>query len=272
MKWPEQPAPLPFCAADLSVSIAGTNRLSHVSLEIAAGGTLAVMGPARSGKSELLWAANRLLHEVPGARISGTVRVGGVDVNSIPIGELRQRVGLLIPAPLARTPFNEVAAALRTAARDEQTGERVEKALRRVGVWREVRHRLHQPYDPDDPVLLRLLCLARTLALEPGLLLLDDPTRGLDSLGRTRFEDAVGQATAAGATTLIWTTREPDQAGRVARQAAFLYAGRVVESGSTSSLFKQPGDPLTESFLTGNYQLLQRLTQPAPASPGGEHA
>jgi phosphate transport system ATP-binding protein len=96
---------------------------------------------------------------------------------------------------------------------------------------------------------------------EPGLLLLDDPTRGLDSIGRARFEDAVANVVATGSTTLIWATREPDQAGRVADTMAFLCAGELVESGPTANLFERPTDPRTESFLTGDYKKLLSLMQ-----------
>jgi len=104
---------------------------------------------------------------VPGAKVKGTVEVAQVDIRQVPSSELRKRVGLLITAPLARTPFTEVALPLQGVPPAE-AGTRVERALRLVGLWRELRDRLHEPYSISNPVLLRLLTLARTRVQEPG--------------------------------------------------------------------------------------------------------
>ncbi|HHW10065.1 MAG TPA: ATP-binding cassette domain-containing protein [Firmicutes bacterium] len=254
------PQPLSLEIKELTVRCRDGIRVKNVSLSVTAGGTLALMGPVNSGKSEILWAANGLLAEVPGMSITGQVLIDGIDNHNISVKELRHRVGLLIPVSLSRTPYSEVAVSLRSLSSPAQeVAAKVEWALRLVGLWKEVRDRLHQPYNHADPTLLRLLCLARTIARQPGLLLLDDPTRGLDSISRARFEDAVVRILAEGFATIIWGTREPDQAGRVAGQIAFLYNGELVESGSARCLFEFPRDPRTESFLTGDYRRLYAL-------------
>lgn len=258
MRLPEPPSPLSLAVTDLSAQVDGVQLLDQVSFEVPAGGTLSIVGPVNSGKSALMWAINRLLDEVPGAQIQGQVLVAGVDVTQIISSALRRRVGLLIPTPLARTPLEEIALPLRGRSHEE-IGEQTERVLRQVGLWPEMRDRLRQPYNANNPVTLRLMALARTLATSPGLLLLDDPTRGLDSIGRARFEDTVMAAAATGSMTLLWATREPDQAGRVGKHMAFLCGGKVIESGPTESLFERPNDPRTESFLTGNYKRLLSL-------------
>lgn len=258
MTLPKPPAPLGLDVANLTVTVKNKRLVHNVTFSVPPGGALSIAGPVGAGKSALLWAMNGLLAEVPGAHTSGSITIGGVPTQQVPPTELRRRVGLLITAPLARTPFAEVAIALQGSPA-AQAGNQVEQALRLVGLWRMLRDRLHQLYDHSDLVLLRLLTLARTVALQPGLLLLDDPTRGLDSMGRARFEDAVASIVSTGQTTLVWSTREPDQAGRVANQMAFLCAGEIVEMGAVEKLFERPADLRTESFLTGDYKQLLSL-------------
>jgi phosphate transport system ATP-binding protein len=258
MRLPEPPSSLSLAVANLTAQVDGVQLLDHVSFEVPADGSLSIVGPVGSGKSALMWAINRLLDEVPGAHVDGRILVAGVDITQVASRVLRRRVGLLIPTPLARTPFDEIALSLRGLSR-EAIGEQTERVLRLVGLWHEMRDRLRRPYNINNPVTLRLMALARALATSPGLLLLDDPTRGLDSIGRARFEDTVMAATAAGTMTLLWATREPDQAGRVAKHMAFLCCGKIIETGPTESLFERPKDPRTESFLTGNYKRLLSL-------------
>lgn len=271
MTLPEPPIPLSLSVSKLTAKLNSAYQLSDVTLEVPAGGTLSIVGPVGAGKSALLWAANRLLEEVPGVEIRGQVRVAGIDVTKVPLTILRRRVGLLIAAPLARTPFAEIALPLRRFPA-EHVGEKVEQALRLVGLWRDLRNCLHQPYNSNNPVFLRLLALARTMVLSPGLLLLDDPTRGLDSLGRARFEDAVAAIMATGRTTLVWATREPDQAGRVADTMAFLCSGQVVEVGPAEGIFERPADPRTESFLTGDYRALLSLVRDPSRQDNGRES
>jgi phosphate transport system ATP-binding protein len=255
---PNPPQALSLSVTDLSVHIGGKHQLKGISFQVPQGGAISITGPVNSGKSALLWAVNGLLYEVPGAKIKGRVQIDNIDLQQIPVDQLRQRVALHITAPLARTPFSEVALPLQ-GTRLADVGARVEHVLRLVGLWSSVRNQLHQPYSVSNPVLLRLLTLARTIVQEPGILLLDDPTRGLDNMGRARFEDAVANIVSAHKTTLVWATREPDQAGRIAETMAFLCNGEMIEIGPTASIFERPGDPRTESFLTGDYLTLQSL-------------
>ena len=260
MKLPAAPSSLSLEVSNLTVHVNGTEQLSEVSFSVPAGGALSIVGPVGSGKSALMWSINGLLDEVPGARKEGEILVSGVNTQRLPTSTLRQRVGLVIPAPLARTPLGEIAVPLRGRPASE-VGDAAERVLRLVGLWHEMRDRLRQAYSVHNPVTLRLLALARTMALSPGILLLDDPTRGLDSMGRARFEAAVASATSVNDTTLIWATREPDQAGRVASHMAFLCCGQIVEAGPADSLFERPDDPRTESFLTGDYKRLLTLIE-----------
>lgn len=255
---PEPPQALSLSVTDLSVLIGGKHQLKGISFHVPRGGAISITGPVNSGKSALLWAINGLLNEIPGVKIKGKVLIDNVDLQQIPVSEVRQRVGLHITAPLARTPFAEVALPLQ-GTQLADVGARVEHVLRLVGLWSTVRNQLHQPYSVSNPVLLRLLTLARTIVRLPGILLLDDPTRGLDNMGRARFEDAVANIINTHKMTLVWATREPDQAGRIAETMAFLCNGEMIEIGPTANIFERPGDPRTESFLTGDYLTLQSL-------------
>jgi ABC-type phosphate transport system ATPase subunit len=155
MTLPKPPNPLSVKIDNLTATVDKKCQVHQVSVEVPAGKALSITGPVGSGKSALLWAINGLLLEVPGAQVTGSIEVGGVNTTKLSTSELRTRVGLQIATTLARTPFAEVALPLSRQLTNE-AGDRVERVLRLVGLWRQLRDCLHKPFTFHDPVLLTI--------------------------------------------------------------------------------------------------------------------
>jgi phosphate transport system ATP-binding protein len=218
----------------------------------------AVIGPSGCGKSTLLRCLNRLHETVPGAAVAGRVLLDGADAAALPAAELRRRVGMVFQRP---TPFpgrsvrDNVAAGLATlGARAPRAAARdavVEAALRRAGLWGEVRDRLG-----DDAARLsggqqQRLCVARALAPRPDVLLLDEPTAALDPISAQKVEELVYALREE--MTVVVVTHNLQQAARIADRTAFLLGGRLVEAGPSDALFTAPRDARTEAYVTGRF-------------------
>lgn len=230
-----------------------------VSLTCAAGRVTAIIGPSGCGKSTLLRCVNRLHETSTDARRTGGVQIDGFDVygDDVDAVAVRRRIGFVSQRP---TPFpmmsirDNVIAGLRVAAPrpDARTLDAcVERTLRRVGLWDEVARRLD-----DDPSSLsggqqQRLCLARALAPEPRLLLLDEPTASLDPLSTQRVEELV--YTLRGDVTVLIVTHNLQQAARVSDTTAFMLDGQLIEAARTRTLFTTPTDPRTEAYITGRF-------------------
>jgi phosphate transport system ATP-binding protein len=218
----------------------------------------AVIGPSGCGKSTLLRCLNRLHDTVPGARAEGRILLDGADARALDPAVLRRRVGMVFQRPTpfpARTVGDNVAAGLaalgRAAPRGATRDAVVEGALRRAGLWDEVRDRLR-----DDAARLsggqqQRLCIARALAQGPDVLLLDEPTAALDPISGQKVEELVYALRAE--ITVVVVTHNLQQAARVADDTAFLLDGRLVEAGPSDALFTAPRDPRTEAFVTGRF-------------------
>jgi phosphate transport system ATP-binding protein len=218
----------------------------------------AVVGPSGCGKSTLLRCLNRLHETAPGARASGLVLLDGRDARRLDPADLRRRVGMVFQRP---TPFpgrsvrDNVAAGLaalgtrapRGAARDDV----VEGALRRAGLWAEVRDRLDEDAGRLSGGQQQRLCIARALAQAPDVLLLDEPTAALDPISAQKVEELVYALRAE--ITVVVVTHNLQQAARVADRTAFLLGGRLVEEGPSDALFTAPRDARTEAYVTGRY-------------------
>ncbi len=218
----------------------------------------AVIGPSGCGKSTLLRCLNRLHETVPGGRAGGRVLLDGADARALDPADLRRRVGMVFQRPTpfpARSVRDNVAAGVaalgRRAPRGAALDAVVEGALRRAGLWDEVRDRL-----ADDALRLsggqqQRLCIARALAPRPDVLLLDEPTAALDPLSAQKVEELVYALRAE--ITVVVVTHNLQQAARVADRTAFLLGGRLVEAGPSDALFTAPADPRTEAYVTGRY-------------------
>jgi len=239
-------------------SYGATPAVAGASLTVLSGEVVALLGPSGCGKSTLLRCLNRLHETAPGARASGLVLLDGRDARRLDPADLRRRVGMVFQRP---TPFpgrsvrDNVAAGLaalgarapRGAARDDV----VEGALRRAGLWAEVRDRLDEDAGRLSGGQQQRLCIARALAQAPDVLLLDEPTAALDPISAQKVEELVYALRAE--ITVVVVTHNLQQAARVADRTAFLLGGRLVEEGPSDALFTAPRDARTEAYVTGRY-------------------
>ncbi len=248
------------------VSLASVNArygprvaLRDVSLSCGGGRVTAIIGPSGCGKSTLLRCVNRLHDATHGATLTGSVRIGDTEVyapSTDPV-RLRRQVGMVFQRPTpfpTMSVFDNVAAGMRAAGlglRGSALAERVEQALRRAGLWAEVVDRLDGSALALSGGQQQRLCVARALAVEPEVLLLDEPTASLDPLGTQRIEELVYEL--RGAVTVIIVTHNMQQAARISDVTAFMLDGMLVESAPTRLLFTTPVDPRTEAYVTGRF-------------------
>ena len=248
-------AAVALSARDVSLWYGARQVLDAVSLDVAAGCVTAVVGRSGSGKSSLLRCFNRLNEEIDGARVQGMVQVGDLDAyaRGTSLSELRRRVGMVFqrPNPFPMSIHDNVGYGLRLFGlkRSAELDDRIEAALRIAGLWDEVANRL------DDSALdlsfgqQQRLVIARAVAVEPDVLLLDEPASALDPAAMLRFEELLLQLAARFAIVLV--THNMQQAARVSRWMAFLHEGRIVEFGDTDAVFTNPRERETEDFITG---------------------
>lgn len=229
------------------------------SLRCQSGEVTAIIGPSGCGKSTLLRCFNRLHEREPGTRISGRVFVGTEDIyaRGMNVIQLRSRVGMVFQRA---TPFptmtvrENVAAGLETLNRSltsSQIGEQVERALQRAALWDDVRDRLNDSALTLSGGQQQRLCIARALATDPQILLLDEPTASLDPLSTQRIEELLYDL--RGTVTIVIVTHNMQQAARVSDRTAFMLDGALIESADTRTLFTMPGDARTEAYVTGRF-------------------
>ena len=241
----------------LSVWYGPRQALADVSLDVPARAVTALVGPSGSGKSTLLRAVNRLVELTPGARQAGRVLVGGDDVRApgVDAAALRQRVGMVFPRPAVfrASVYDNVAygARLAGARAGDELDAVVELSLRRAALWDEVRDRLRAPAAALSGGQQQRLCIARALAPQPEVLLLDEPTGALDPGAAQRIEELL-YALRHDVTVLL-VTHNLQQAARAAEHTAVLFDGRVAEFGASDQLFTAPRDPRTEAYITGRF-------------------
>ena len=231
--------------------------LHNVDLTVRPRSVTALIGPSGSGKSTLLRAINRLNDELPGARHSGRLLLDGVNVYAptVDVSELRQRVGMVFQRsnPFPRSVFDNVAYGPRLNAglTGRALDDAVEDALRRSALWDEVKDRLHHNALTLSGGQQQRLCIARTLANRPAVLLLDEPTSALDPQATQRIEELLYDLQQD--LTIIIVTHNLHQAARVSRRTALLIDGVLVEDAATDRLFTRTSNSRTEAFITGRF-------------------
>jgi len=231
--------------------------LHNVDLTVRPRSVTALIGPSGSGKSTLLRAINRLNDELPGARHSGRLLLDGANVYAptVDVSELRQRVGMVFQRsnPFPRSVFDNVAYGPRLNAglTGRVLDDAVEDALRRSALWDEVKDRLHHNALTLSGGQQQRLCIARTLANRPAVLLLDEPTSALDPQATQRIEELLYDLQQD--LTIIIVTHNLHQAARVSRRTALLIDGVLVEDAATDRLFTRPSNSRTEAFITGRF-------------------
>ena len=231
--------------------------IKNLSLEVKANEILSVFGPANSGTTTLLRTMNRMWDIIPGARMEGEVLL---DVNNIYASnastiELRRKVGIVfeIPTPLPMSIFDNVAYGPRLSGIKNKVAleEIVEKSLRMAVIWDEVKDRLHSIGSRLSGGQQQRLCIARVLALEPEVILLDRPCSGLDPVSTAKIEESLRQLKEQ--FTIIIVPHNVQQAGRVADRAVFLLMGDLIEEGPTAVMFANPKDKRTSDYITGRF-------------------
>jgi phosphate transport system ATP-binding protein len=231
--------------------------LKNINLEIRPNEIFAIFGPARSGKTTLLKSFNRLTDLSPGIHHTGTILLDGMDIYApdVQLTQLRRRVGMVfdLPTPLPMSVFDNIAYGpkLRGLTQRGQLTDIVEKALRAAVLWEEVRDRLHRPALHLSGGQQQRLCIARVLALEPEVLLLDEPCSGLDPISTASIEESLTQLRKT--YTIVLVPHNTQQASRVADRAAFFLSGELIEVGTAYQIFTTPKDKRTEDYVTGKF-------------------
>ncbi len=235
----------------------GTVALSDLCLDVPERAITVVFGPGRAGKTTLLRLLNRLTDLDEGARHEGRVLFHGRDIfePDVNVNDLRRRLSMVfaIPTPLPGSIWQNMTYGLRMAGIHGRATleERTERALRQAALWEEVQDRLHDSAFRLSGGQQQRLCLARSLALEPEVILLDNPTSGLDPISTTIVEESLLELKRN--YTVIIVPHSVQQAARLADQAAFLLDGQLVEIGAGAALFARPSDPRTEAYVTGRF-------------------
>lgn len=228
--------------------------LKGISLEIKANRVTAIIGPSGCGKSTFIRCLNRMHEIVPGAGVAGKVYLDGRDIYALNPIEVRRRVGMIFQTPNvfpAMSIFQNVAVglALNGWRRRQELHSTVEKTLSQVGLLEELAGRLDQPATGLSSGQLQRLCIARTLAVEPEVLLMDEPCSALDPIASFRIEELIRELKQK--YTIVIVTHNMQQAARISDYTAFLAQGELIEYGSTPAVFINPKDRRTESYITG---------------------
>jgi len=253
------PADLVLAARGLRVAFSGNEILHGVDLDAPRGGVLALVGPSGCGKTTLLRSINRLTELAPTATIGGQILFDGADVyaGGTDLNLLRRRVGMVFqqPNPFPMTIFDNVAFAIREQAkRRPSRGElmpQVADVLQRAGLWDEVKDNLDRNALSLSGGQQQRLCIARTLAANPEVILMDEPCSALDPRSTARIEELIVQL--AGSLTIVIVTHNLAQAKRIADYAAYLLNGDLIEQGIAQQVFEDPANQSTRDFVAGMF-------------------
>ena len=233
-------------------------RVIHgLNLEIQSNEILSVLGPANSGITTLLRALNRLCDVNHEARMEGEILLDGKNIrdNDINITELRRKVGMVfdVPTPLPMSIFDNVAYGPRLSGKKNRKAieETVEKSLRMAAIWDEIKDRLNMPAVSLSGGQQQRLCIARVLALNPEVILLDRPCSGLDPISTANIEDSLLQLKEQ--FTIVIAPHNVQQAGRISDKVAFMLMGELIETGTNTQVFSHPKDQRTSDYITGRF-------------------
>jgi phosphate transport system ATP-binding protein len=245
-----------FEIRDLAVAYGKVQGLKALTLDIYENEILSIIGPSNSGKTSFLRTLNRLNDLEPQARTTGTVKLDGRDIfKDMSAESLRQRVGMIfaLPIPLPLSIYDNVAYGPRMSGlrNKEEIGALVESSLRAAYLWDEVKDRLRSSGQKLSGGQQQRLCIARTLALEPGVILFDEPCSGLDPISTAKVEESMTELKKDH--TIVLVTNNTKQAARVGTRTAFFLMGDMVEIGPTEAIFTAPQNPRTEDYIVGRF-------------------
>jgi phosphate transport system ATP-binding protein len=249
--------PIKMRAIELNVYYGKSHAIKNVSIEIPDRQVTALMGPSGCGKSTFLRALNRMHDLTPSARVTGTVQLDGDDIygTGVDVVRLRQRVGMVFqrPNPFPKSIFENVAYGLKVQGSHRQGNIRdiVERSLHGAALWDEVKDRLNQSALGLSGGQQQRLCIARALAVEPEVILMDEPASALDPIATLKIEELIEQLKQQYAIAIV--THNLQQAGRVSEWTGFFLTGNLIEFAPTTQMFSRPQDKRTEDFITGRF-------------------
>lgn len=254
-RWVLPPAPARMQVIGLNLYYGSNQVLRNINLNIRDREITAIIGPSGSGKSALLWCLNRLNDLVPNARVEGKVLLGGEDIYApdVEVALLRQRVGMVFqqPNPFTMSVFDNVAYGPRQHGINDRRSleEIVEESLQKAALWDEVKDMLDLSGTSLSGGQQQRLCIARLLAVEPEVILMDEPVSALDPISAYKIEELMLQLCSS--YTIVLVTRNMFQASRVAKTTAVLMGGEVIEYGPTEQIFESPRDERTDNYIRG---------------------
>jgi phosphate transport system ATP-binding protein len=233
------------------------HAIKDVSIDYTPNKVTAMIGPSGSGKSTVLRCLNRMHEEIPGARATGTVLLDSDDIygSSVDVVAVRRAIGMVFQKPNpfpTMSIFDNVAAGLKlNGVKGVDLKERVEQSLRGASLWEEVKDRLTEPGIGLSGGQQQRLCIARTIAVEPQVILMDEPCSALDPIATLKIEELISDLKQR--FTIVIVTHNMQQAARVADTTAFFLAGELIEHAPTSAVFTNPSDSRTEEYVTGKF-------------------
>jgi len=245
-------------AAAVNVYYGAKHAVKNVSLDIGRNQVLAMIGPSGCGKSSFLRCLNRMNDTIPNARVDGTITLDGQNIydRKQDVAQLRARVGIVFqkPTPFPQSIYANVAYGPRIhglANNRADMDELVNTSLQRAGLWDEVKDRLSQPGTSLSGGQQQRLCIARTIAVNPEVILMDEPTSALDPIASAKIEDLIDELKADYSIAIV--THNMQQAARVSQRTAYFHLGDLVEIGPTDVIFTNPKQRLTEDYITGRF-------------------
>ena len=233
------------------------HAIKGIDISFPANEATAIIGPSGGGKSTMVRGINRMHEEIPGARAEGSVRLDEVDLYGagIDVTTVRRMIGMVFQKPNpfpTMSIFDNVAAGLRlTGTKSDNLRERVHRALRAVGLWGEVKNRLGEAGTGLSGGQQQRLCIARAIAIEPEVILMDEPCSALDPIATLKVEELIDELKSR--YTIVIVTHNMQQAARVADSTVFMLDGEVVEHAPTNEIFTNPRDERTERYVTGKF-------------------
>ncbi|CAD7774117.1 MAG: Phosphate import ATP-binding protein PstB 3 [Candidatus Methanoperedenaceae archaeon GB37] len=231
--------------------------LKNISLEFLENKVTALIGPSGCGKSTFIRCLNRMNDLIPGARVEGKVLLDGKNIygKNIDVTEIRRRVGMVFqrPNPLPKSVFENIAYGLKINGRRNKAeiAAKVEESLKAAALWDEVKDKLKKSGLSLSGGQQQRLCIARALAIEPEVLLMDEPCSALDPIATQKIEELIHKLKEK--YTIIIVTHNMQQAARVSDYTAFFYMGRIIEVGNTEDIFTKPREKQTEDYITGRF-------------------
>lgn len=252
------PATAKMTARDVNVFYGEKQAIKGVSIDVYRDDVTAFIGPSGCGKSTFLRTLNRMNDTVPGARVTGDIRLDGEDIYAaaMDVVQLRARVGMVFqkPNPFPKSIFDNVAYGPRIhglATTKVEMEAVVETALTRAGLWAEVKDRLADSGTALSGGQQQRLCIARAIAVDPEVILMDEPCSALDPIATARIEELIHDL--RGSYAIVIVTHNMQQAARVSQRTAFFHLGEIVEYGATTDIFTNPSETRTKDYITGRY-------------------